>query len=196
MEEIKKVQNKLKVLNDNKDKANNFVISQKQIIKTNAEILNKLGTEKDTCPVCLRPMEDHDHERVEEEKENIRKFLIVEKQDVEAQLEKITKFNNEMDKINSAIQLVNNKILDIGNKKYSIDHILDSIEYIKKCIDEIQTEIESVKGDTNTFEVLIKDTEIKLNIIKDEIDSIKKVINLMDVVKFVVSEEGVKSFIV
>ena len=48
----------------------------------------------------------------------------------------------------------------------------------------------------NSFDDLITDTTNKINDIKAEIDSIKKVINLMDVVKFVVSEEGVKSFIV
>jgi DNA repair exonuclease SbcCD ATPase subunit len=92
--------------------------------------------------------------------------------------------------------MVNNKITEIGNKRYSIDHIKNSVKYIKKCITEIETEIEGVKKEKNTFSEGVNDLEEKINNIKNEISSLKKVINLMDVVKFVVSEEGVKSFIV
>ena len=78
-DKLKELEGKIESIDKEKDEANHSVISQKQIIKTNAEILKKLGTEEDTCPVCLRPMEDHDHKKVEEEKEYIRKFLVGEK---------------------------------------------------------------------------------------------------------------------
>ena len=195
-DKLLELENKLNESNDAKEYANHQCIEQKQIIKTNAEILKKLGTEEDTCPVCLRPMEDHDHKKVEEEKEYIRKFLVGEKEGVEACLKKMEDLNSEITKINSAIKMVNNKITEIGNKKYSIDHIKNSVKYIEKCITEIETEIEGVKKEKNTFSEGVNDLEEKINNIKNEINSLKKVINLMDVVKFVVSEEGVKSFIV
>jgi|TARA_X000001388_G_scaffold49370_2_gene35526 DNA repair exonuclease SbcCD ATPase subunit len=195
-DKLLELENKLNESNDAKEYANHQCIEQKQIIKTNAEILKKLGTEEDTCPVCLRPMEDHDHKKVEEEKEYIRKFLVGEKEGVEACLKKMEDLNSEITKINSAIKMVNNKITEIGNKRYSIDHIKNSVKYIEKCITEIETEIEGVKKEKNTFSEGVNDLEEKINNIKNEISSLKKVINLMDVVKFVVSEEGVKSFIV
>ena len=195
-DKLLELENKLNESNDAKEYANHQCIEQKQIIKTNAEILKKLGTEEDTCPVCLRPMEDHDHKKVEEEKEYIRKFLVGEKEGVEACLKKMEDLNSEITKINSAIKMVNNKITEIGNKKYSIDHIKNSVKYIEKCITEIETEIEGVKKEKNTFSEGVNDLEEKIDNIKNEINSLKKVINLMDVVKFVVSEEGVKSFIV
>ena len=195
-DKLLELENKLNESNDAKEYANHQCIEQKQIIKTNAEILKKLGTEEDTCPVCLRPMEDHDHKKVEEEKEYIRKFLVGEKEGGEACLKKMEDLNSEITKINSAIKMINNKITEIGNKRYSIDHIKNSVKYIEKCITEIETEIEGVKKEKNTFSEGVNDLEEKINNIKNEISSLKKVINLMDVVKFVVSEEGVKSFIV
>jgi predicted nucleic acid-binding Zn-ribbon protein len=141
-------------------------------------------------------MEDHDHERIEKEKENIRKFLVGEKEGVEACLKRMEELNVEITKINSAIKMVNNKINEIGNKKYSIDHVKDSVKYIEKCITEIETEIEGVKQEKNTFSDAVNELDEKVSNIKNEINNLKKVINLMDVVKFVVSEEGVKSFIV
>jgi DNA repair exonuclease SbcCD ATPase subunit len=195
-DKLLELENKLNESNKQKEYANHQSIEQKQIIKTNAEILNKLGTEEDTCPVCLRPMEDHDYERIEEEKENIRKFLVGEKQGVEACLKRIEELNVEISKINSAVKMVNNKITEIGNKKYGIDHINNSIKYIKKCISEIESEIKLVKKEKNTFSDSVDELQEKLDNIQSELDNLKKVINLLDIVKFIVSEEGVKSFIV
>tara|TARA_E500000318_G_scaffold107023_1_gene115736 strand:+ start:159 stop:1964 length:1806 start_codon:yes stop_codon:yes gene_type:complete len=190
------LEDKLEKNNNDKEEVKRQSIEHKQIIKTKAEILRKLGTEEDACPVCLRPMEDHDHERIEEEKENIHKLLVVEKEGVEECLKRIEELNVEISKINSAIKIINNKITEIGNKKYSKDHIESSIVYIKKCITEIEEEIKNTKNETNTFSTAVLELETKITNIKSEIDNLKKVINLMDVVKFVVSEEGVKSFIV
>lgn len=195
-DKLQNLEKRLADINEEKEYANHQCIEQKQIIKTNAEMLKKLGTKEDTCPVCLRPMEDHDHDRIEEEKETIRKFLVGEKQGVEACLKKIIELEEEISKINAAIKIVNNKITEIGNKKYSIDTIKQSVNYIEKCIKEINLELDCAKNENNTFDDIVKETEEKILNIKDQINSLKKVINLMDVVKFVVSEEGVKSFIV
>ena len=195
-DKIVELENKLTEINEAKDYANYSVIEQKQIIKTNAEILKKLGTEEDNCPVCLRPMEDHDHKKVEEEKEYIKKFLIGEKQGVESGLKKIEGHNQEISKINSAIRIVNEKITAIQNQKYSTSHIQQSIDYIKKCISEIDAEFSTIDDEANTFKVIVDELSEKVNNISIEINTIKKSLDLLDVVKFVVSEEGVKSFIV
>jgi DNA repair exonuclease SbcCD ATPase subunit len=195
-DKLLELENKLNQINNGKDEVNHSIISQKQIIKTNAEILKKLGTEEASCPVCLRPIEDHDKEKIEEEKETIKKFLVGEKQGIESGLKKIEEFNNEIIKINAAIKIVNSKINEIGNKKYSLDHLRDSLKYIEKCISEIEIEIEGVRTEKNTFSDAVNELDEKVTCIKNEINNLKKVINLMDVVKFVVSEEGVKSFIV
>lgn len=190
------LEEKIKNIDDQKDDANRQCIEQKQIIKTNAEILKKLGTEEDTCPVCLRPMEDHDHDRVEEEKEYIRKFLVGEKQGVEACLKRIKDLDLEKEKINTAVGIINEKISNIEKQQYSITHIEESIEYIKRCISEIQTELTNIDSETNTYSGIVLELEEKIKTVNDELLLIKKNLDLLDVVKFVVSEEGVKSFIV
>jgi hypothetical protein len=43
---------------------------------------------------------------------------------------------------------------------------------------------------------LIEETTKKLTTIKEKVEALKRALNLLDTVKFVVSEEGVKSFIV
>ena len=193
---LTELQDKIKEINEQKDQANHSVISQKQIIKTNAEILKKLGTEEDTCPVCLRPMEDHDHKKVEEEKEYIRNFLVGEKQGVEAGIEKINELDNEKIKINKAIEIVNSKISDIEKARFSKNHIQESADYIERCIKEIKEELDNIDNETNTFSDVVKELEDKVQTVTEDLSSLKKSLDLLDVVKFVVSEEGVKSFIV
>ena len=195
-DKILELENKLGVINKDKDHANNFVISQKQVIKSNVEILKKLGTEDDTCPVCMRPMEEHDHDRIDEEKKNIKKLLTGEKLEVEASIKSIEEYNREISKINSAIRIVNEKITAIQNQKYSMSHIQESIDYIKKCISEIDAEFDTIDDETNTFKVIVDELDDKVQNISKEINTIKRSLDLLDVVKFVVSEEGVKSFIV
>lgn len=39
-------------------------------LKNDAATLKRMGTEEETCPVCLRAMEDHDIELIEKEKKH------------------------------------------------------------------------------------------------------------------------------
>ena len=190
------LEDKITSINTDKDNINHGVISQKQVIKTNAEILKKLGTEEDTCPVCLRPMEDHDHKRVEEEKETIRKFLVGETLSVENGIKKLGELDQEKINVNKAIDIVQNKITDIEKARFSKEHIQGSIDYIDRCINEIKEELSNIDSETNTFSDVVSDLEEKVQNVTDELSSLKKSLDLLDVVKFIVSEEGVKSFIV
>ena len=60
----------------------------------------------------------------------------------------------------------------------------------------MEEELNTVNNETNTFETVVKELEEKINNITTDINNIKKNIDLLDVVKFIVSEEGVKSYIV
>jgi DNA repair exonuclease SbcCD ATPase subunit len=61
---------------------------------------------------------------------------------------------------------------------------------------DLNDNLSLIEDNSTTFDNLINETNSRIDLVKVEIDNIKKVINLLDVVKFVVSEEGVKSFIV
>ena len=172
------------------------ITESKLNLSNNKEKLSKLGTEEDTCPVCLRPMEDHDHVRIEREKIYIQYQLDQADSDIEVDENNLTLFDEEIGKINKAIKIVEGKISDIEKQKFGKTHVESSIEYIGKCIKEVEDELGGVENETNTFSDSVTELEQKVETIGNELNSIKKVLNLLDVVKFVVSEEGVKSFIV
>ena len=104
--------------------------------------------------------------------------------------------SEDIKKYNSVKVKIDSKLLSIQNQKNNISYLERNISDIENIIKQYYSDIDDIKKETNSFDELITLSINKINEIKQEIDTLKKVINLMDVVKFVVSEEGVKSFIV
>ena len=172
------------------------IVQLKTNLTTNKNTLTKIGTDEATCPMCLRPLEDHDKDLIEEEKEKINIILDDILNDIKYNKEDYENSVKEINSYSAAKTKIDNKLASIKNQKDNISYLERNITEIENIINQYQTDIDSIKNETNSFDDLISDTTNKINDIKQEIDSLKKVINLMDVVKFVVSEEGVKSFIV
>ena len=172
------------------------IVQLKTNLTTNKSTLTKIGTDEATCPMCLRPLEDHDKDLIEEEKGKINIILDNILNDIKYNKEDYENTVREINSYSAAKTKIDNKLLSIKTQKDNISYLERNISDIENIIKQYQTDIDSIKNETNSFDDLINDTTNKINDIKQEIDSLKKVINLMDVVKFVVSEEGVKSFIV
>ena len=61
---------------------------------------------------------------------------------------------------------------------------------------QINQDIQQSKTEKNKFDSLINDTTERLHVLQDGIDGYKKDLHILDIIKFIVSEEGVKSYIV
>ena len=179
-----------------KDKLERDIITMKINLKNDAATLKRMGTEEETCPVCLRAMEDHDHELIKKEKTKLKDTITTNNSIIESLSDDVNDLKIAIGKIEEAKTIVENKISNIEKQKYGIGHIEESIEYIDRCIKEMEEELENVNNETNTFEAIVKELEEKITNITTDINNIKKNIDLLDVVKFIVSEEGVKSYIV
>lgn len=190
------LQNHINGVENKKTEIYKNIIQSKSELNVNKEALEKIGTEEATCPVCLRPLEDHDKALIESEKDKLKASIntilgkIKEEKDIyESVTVELKKYKDIKDKVDS-------KYNEIKNQKNKITYLEQNISDIELTIDQYQAEIVNIKNETNTYDDLVDNTLTKINAIKEEISSLKKIINLMDVVKFVVSEEGVKSFIV
>ena len=181
---------------EQKTKLNDDIILLTHTLKTNANTFKRIGTEDDTCPVCLKPIEDHDHEVMEDEKTKLKNSINEDKANLELLSEELNLVKNQIVKLEEATNIVNSKISDIERQKYTISHLNDSIEYIARCVSEIEEELATIDTEMNTYAGNVAELEEKISNITDQISTIKKSLDLLDVVKFVVSEEGVKSFIV
>jgi DNA repair exonuclease SbcCD ATPase subunit len=187
-----------KIVNLNKDKNEKYekIVQLKTNLTNNKNTLAKIGTDEAICPMCLRSLEDHDKDLIESEKEKINIILEDIINDIKSNKEDYENVVKEINSYSSAKTKIDNKINEIKNQKDNISYLERNITEIENIINQYSSDINDIKNENNSFDDLINETTNKINEIKQEIDSIKKVINLMDVVKFVVSEEGVKSFIV
>jgi DNA repair exonuclease SbcCD ATPase subunit len=157
---------------------------------------SKIGTEADTCPVCLRGIDaenkNHTHKRKKEIKKEMDSFNSLAKQE--------ETFLQELEKKKAKI-VEGLKSLDsiIGKKKLQDqqkEHIKANIKNLKQQITQIETDIENIKKTDNSFGTILAETEEKIQGLEQSISKQRDLINTLDAVKFVISEEGVKSFIV
>jgi DNA repair exonuclease SbcCD ATPase subunit len=194
--EIKKHHNTLNLI-DEKLRALTGKISKTQTtIEYNKELYKTLGTDESVCPVCLKSVSDHDKDEIKKEKDNL-------KSDITSGSEKITSYRSKYkeaqvikDKIQKSIKSKEKNINDLKLKEKLMEKTSHQIEDLEKRNLEISKDIEDLNTQENQFESLAGEAEIKLQSIQEEINNIKSLLHTVDVVKFIVSEEGVKSYIV
>jgi len=187
---------KKKELREEMNTINHDLIECKLTLRSAAEDYKQIGTSEADCPVCLRPIADHDIEAIDEKKRDIKAGINDQKIKLDELTSKLNDIKTHEEKINTATQTLADKITAIEREKYSVKQVSDSINYIQKCITEIESELEGVKNETNTFDSVVSEYQDKVNIIETDINDLKNRLDFLDVAKFVVSEEGVKSFIV
>lgn len=165
-------------------------------IKHNKSKLETAGTDQDICPTCFRPLNEHDKAHVEQEKNNLQtcitgdtKVLNETKEEIVSLKEKQTKLKTYLVDLNREL---NNLKLKIENTKL----VQTRIDSLVELNDTLLKSVDGYLVDVTAFDNLINESVIRLDACKSEIENIKRSLNLIEVVKFVVSEEGVKSYIV
>lgn len=168
----------------------------KSIISQKHANVNSIGTSQSKCPVCLRLIEDHDREMIEREKQAIRS-------EIETLNNQITTFNDDISKIKAKISKIKNLINDMYGEIMSANNSqnkrklqLQKLAGQKGLIEQIQKTIDQILSENDGMEDAITETLSRKQSVQQNIEKLKAQIGLLDVVKFVVSEEGVKSYIV
>lgn len=164
--------------------------------KQKIQQIGKIGTAEDVCPTCLRPIEINDRDFFDSEKKRIRS-------EVDAIVVIVSDYNKESaslkdkgDKLKAHTSKLNGELnalkVKIENNKNTFKRIAD----LKDTIESLKQALTQVSSQDNSINDIIENAKARLQVISGEIDKLKKSLNLLDVVKFVVSEEGVKSYIV
>jgi DNA repair exonuclease SbcCD ATPase subunit len=158
--------------------------------------ISSVGTDKDVCPTCLRSIQDVDRNHIKEEKKKINC-------DIESHETTITKLKTEekqylslQSKLEEKIQTLRDNLNNYKHKVKEKQNLEDRLKQLTQWQTELEQDLKDIENDSNTFDSLIKEQTDRLDAVKGQIDTIKQTLNTLDVVKFVVSEEGVKSYIV
>ena len=158
--------------------------------------INKINADEDVCPVCLHEITNKDRNHVEEEKIAIQKKI-----DSNVELKKkyqdsVIKIDQGIKKIHKTINALNQKNRDIVNQLNEQKLIKEKAKQLVEWQQQLKIDIKELKSTDTGLDKIIEESETKLAQVHDKLEATKKKINMLDVVKYVVSEEGVKSYIV
>ena len=166
----------------------------KQLEKEKKSFLDK----SEECPTCKRKYieDEQDKKRIssliEEISEKISNLLKTSK---EAN-KQIRLQQKNCDKISKTINLLLDQIKREEKEKTSLSAISLEVSHLKEVNTSLQVEIDELNNTENSFEELIKKLESEIKTQEDEINTLLKKITILESAKFVVSEEGVKTYII
>ena len=202
LDELKTIKSKISTLDDNvdicdtkKEDTNKNITTLESEIKFAKQKMNEIGTDKDQCPVCLKPVSQHDRNEIDKEKDTIQSDIDSKNKSIQEYIQSINTLNDLKTKLKSAINsqtdLYNDSVLKVKDNKNTADRI----EQLKTWQSQLQQDLKNFDTDTKQYDQLIKQTKDRLDQIDKSITKIRHTLAVLDVVKFVVSEEGVKSYI-
>ena len=99
-------------------------------------------------------------------------------------------------KIIKGIDVLRNKIQEYRIQVKGLENTKERIAQLNKWQKELEVDLKELEVSNNQFDVLTVEQEDKIKNLSGEIESIKKDLRKLEAVKFVMSEEGVKSYIV
>jgi len=150
----------------------------------------------DKCPTCNQNYAENTIKEIKSKIlnlnssiEELKQKINQNNQDKTAQEEKIENIDNGVKKVREKIKTLNKELSDIKTKEQKIINLKNNIKDYKKWIEDYK------KPDT-TYDENVKKIKKELESVEEDLKQIKKDLNILETVKFVVSEEGVKTFIV
>jgi DNA repair exonuclease SbcCD ATPase subunit len=182
--------------NSSIDEIKTVIAEHKHALQSLSEKYKKIGTEDDVCEMCLRSISDHDKQHIDQSKDEIRLQIKQHKQDCDTKQNEHDQLVKERQMVNNAIKTVETKVQDIQAQLTSLPHIAERITELEEYNKTLKGDIQKIQKEKESFGDTISTIQNEIDDIKTELDNIKMTINMLDVVKFVVSEEGVKSYIV
>ena len=202
-EDLDKIEKSIEQLNNHLPKCDakiteyvENISSEKAKIGHLKDVLSKIGTDEDTCPVCLKSIQDHDKGYINKEKEQLKNTIKLMVDGIKNVNESLKKCKGVKETICKAITDNNQRLSDAMLSKQRVGNINDKIQQIHKWQDELQVDLDVIESTNTDFDNLIESSYSRINELLDKVNKLKKHIATLDIVKYVVSEEGVKSYIV
>ena len=172
------------------------VARNKALAAERKERYKKMGTEEEKCPVCLRPMEEHDAELIVQEKENLKEFIHEAIDNIKNYSEDLKELRVRKDRFVKAISQCQNKISEAKLQEQNRKNIEQRIDQLDKWQEELEGDLESIESTDTDFDTLIIETKQRVDKLEKKVKKFKNELSKLDIVKYIVSEEGVKSYIV
>jgi len=193
---IKLLETKTKTVKNDITKAIQRIATTEEQIKAKTQSGAKLKKFGDTCEECERPFTEDDKKKTDKKIAKLTK----ESTDLKTKITEDTKKRKELealrDKCNKAIDKQKSNITDLSNSVQHNKNIKDRVDQLNTWNKQIKIDIKTLEDESGEFDSVIEDTQARLAAVKTTTDELEKKIKIYDSVKYIVSEEGVKSYII
>ena len=164
----------------------------KMLEKEKEEIKNK----GDVCPTCNRKYCQDDLESIKNKIKNIDDNILKIKQDFSVLDKDKKELNENLKLIENGLNKIDLKIKNLNKNKSETIIINNTISKHENDIKNFKHFIEETQKEDSSIDENIKNTTNQINKTEKELKEIKKQLKILESVKFIVSEEGVKTYIV
>lgn len=178
----------------------------KEIINNNAELnqsrknllgrIEEINNYGDICIKCKRTFDTNDKKKQEEEIKDLNIQSDVLREKIYINLKTLRETEELKEKCTKAIETQKDRIRNLEIEINNIKNTKNRIEQLESWQKQLVIDISNLQNEHDEFKDIINETTTRLNTINTQLDTIKNKLNILDNVKFVVSEEGIKSYIV
>lgn len=167
-------------------------ISTEALVKEKNSLLSKTKT----CPTCRRSYEDHDHDHIEKLIEELNFKIKNNNFENEQNCKKIKTHQKNCDTIQETISSIENQIKENKDEILKISLLAQNVKHLTEINKNLDIEIEEWINSPNEFDQIISETLEQIKEKELSLNELQKQIQILESAKFVVSEEGVKTYII
>ena len=172
------------------------VARNKALASTRKENYKKMGTDEEKCPVCLRSVEEHDVDLIAKEKEKLKGSIHEAVEQIKLLSDGLKELKVRKERFLKAINECRNKIAESRLQEQNKKNIEQRIQQLNEWQEELKGDLETIESTDTDFDTLVIETKKRVDKLEKKVKKFKNELAKLDIVKYVVSEEGVKSYIV
>ncbi len=195
-ESISSIEAGIEVCNGKLNSITGKIAKYENDITHKRETGKKLGTSDEKCPVCLKPVTDHDRSHIDKEKKTINDGINALVKSIEEEKENINTITDTKIKLKSYHTSQTNLRNDHMLKLQENENDKARIKQLEEWNTSLVQDLSSISNETSHLDQDIERADNRLQELKQKLDELKHKISVLDAIKFIVSEEGVKSYIV
>lgn len=201
--DVDKINGTINTLNTGTDKCQEIIDNLIQEIAVNemqvknlAIKLGAIGTDEDVCPKCLKPIDAHDVNHLEQEKAKIQEQIQELKSKLDKDKKQLINARDKKEEIKKLITKNKQKLQVHEQNEKNKNALVSKVQVIDEYFKTIDAYVESLKNTTTEVDDIIADHADKIVKIETKVKEQLDVVNLLNTMKVIVSEEGVKSYII
>lgn len=176
------------------------IISKRSEVTTLIDVTSskhsRISSEHSTCPTCLHKLDESHRDLIVKEKTKLQQQIDELTQSAKKQATRLDEANELKITLNSKRKRLTSKLQQAQIELTNNRNLQQQLDQLKSQHKDIVDDLKSADNTQNEYDKVIVETEKRLEKIQAGIDVIKKELAKLEIIKFIVSEEGVKSYIV